>query len=188
MRASLNQQSKVLVGAAASKGNVQQLLAGKKVFHIATHGIISDDDPMQSFLALASSPGSQDDGRLTAREIYGLKLDADLVFLSACRTGLGRLSGDGVNGLTRPFLYAGASTVIATLSEVADEPSYLLVQSFYRSWLHSHRAADALRSAQLRLLNDLREHKVLTRQSSGPVQLPETPRLWAGFIVVGAPR
>src|SRR5438067_1798433 len=69
------------------------------------------------------------DGRLTAEEVYGLDLHADLVFLSACRTALGRISGDGVAGLARAFFYAGAASVVSTLWDVADEPTSQLWSS-----------------------------------------------------------
>jgi CHAT domain-containing protein len=85
----------------------------------------------------------EDDGRLTADEVYGLRLRARLVVLSACRTALGPLSGDGVIGFTRAFLYAGASSVVATSWDVPDEAGYEVMRRFYRA-----RAADERRGSQ----------------------------------------
>ena len=93
-----------------------------------------DEAPLDSFLALdATGPGDapSDDGRLTAREVYDLDLHARLVVLSACRSGLGRPSGDGLFGMARAFFYAGAETTVATLWDVADEPSARLMPRFH---------------------------------------------------------
>src|ERR1700730_14593533 len=102
------------------------------VIHLATHGIMRDDAPFDSFLALGHGAlGTENDGRLTAGEIYSLDLRANLVVLSACRTALGEISGDGIAGLTRAFFYAGASSVVATMWDVADEPTGHLMPEVY---------------------------------------------------------
>src|SRR6185295_18357087 len=94
----------VLSGADAREGAVRAALATHTVVHLATHGVVRDDAPLTSFLALGSGgPLPAQDGRLTAEEVYGLRLPATLVFLSACRSGRGRVTGDGVLGLTRAF-------------------------------------------------------------------------------------
>jgi CHAT domain-containing protein len=121
------------------------------------------------------------------REIYDIDLNADLVVLSACRTGLGPVSGDGVAGLARAFLYAGTPSVVATLWDVADEPAALLMPTFYGSLRRTPDKAQALRTAQLRLLKALRAGGVKVAGTLGPVTLREHPVLWAGFIVVGRP-
>ena len=158
------------------------------MLHFATHGIIRNDQPFDSFLALgASSADPAEDGRLTAQEIYGLELHADLVFLSACRSGMGKVSGDGLVGLTRAFWYAGTPSVIASLWDVADEPTYLLVTSFYRSRLRGDDKSRALRSAQLHLLRRLRAAQVSVHTSTGVAVLPEDPIFWAGFVLQGEP-
>jgi len=128
-----------------------------------------------------------DDGRLTAREIYDLDLDADLVVLSACRTGLGAVSSDGVIGMARAFLYAGTPSVVATLWDVADEPSARLMPNLYRSLKRIPDKAQALRRAQLILLNDLRNGRVKVETKTGTAILGEHPILWASFILVGRP-
>ncbi len=171
----------LLAGAQASKENVRALVPDKSVLHFATHGILRDDRPFDSFLALAG------DGRLTAQEIYDLDLEADLVVLSACRTGLGQITGDGILGLTRAFFYAGTPSVVATLWDVADEPTFLLVSEFYRSLHRLHDKSRALRAAQLRLLAALRAGQVKVATPAGSLVLPEHPVFWAGFALMGEP-
>jgi CHAT domain-containing protein len=178
----------LLEGRQASEIRVAKLARENTVLHFATHGIIRNDQPFDSFLALGSnSADPAQDGRLTAQEIYGLELHADLVFLSACRSGLGKVSGDGLVGLTRAFWYAGTPSVIASLWDVADEPTYLLVTNFYRSRLRGHDKSRALRSAQLRLLRRLRAAQVAVHTSTGVAVLPEDPIFWAGFVLQGEP-
>jgi CHAT domain-containing protein len=184
------------VGAEATEDRVRRIAGDRRVIHFATHGVIRTDDPLESFLALeVPAPGAaritgptwQNDGRLTVREIYDIDLNADLVVLSACRTGLGPVSGDGVAGLARAFLYAGTPSVVATLWDVADEPAALLMPTFYGSLRRTPDKAQALRTAQLRLLKALRAGGVKVAGTLGPVTLREHPVLWAGFIVVGRP-
>jgi CHAT domain-containing protein len=178
----------LLEGKEASETRVAKLAGDNTVLHFATHGIIRDDQPFDSFLALgASSAEPGHDGRLTAQEIYGLELHADLVFLSACRSGLGKVTGDGLVGLTRAFWYAGTPSVIASLWDVADEPTYRLVTAFYRFRIHGEDKSQALRSAQLRLLRQLRASKITIHTSTGVAVLPEDPVFWAGFVLQGEP-
>ena len=179
-----------LTGRAASEARLRSELAGASVLHVATHGVTLDDAPLDSYLALDASATAGDaanDGRLSAREIYDLDLRADLVVLSACRSGLGRLSGDGLFGLARAFFYAGARSVVATLWDVADEPSARLMPRFHEMLARGAGASESLRAAQLALLRDLRAGRVVVQGRRGPVPLPEHPSLWAGFVVLGRP-
>lgn len=107
--------------------------------------------------------------------------------MSVCRSGRGKVTGDGVVGLTRSFVYAGAPSVVATLWDVADEPTRRLVPEFYRGCLRHARPGRALRTAQLRLLSDLRAGRVRLSTPAGVITLPERPALWAAFIVLGEP-
>jgi CHAT domain-containing protein/tetratricopeptide (TPR) repeat protein len=173
-------------GDAAREALVRDAAAGKAVLHFATHAIVRDDDPFASFLALAGS-GVDDDGLLTAQEIYKLRLDADLVVLSACRSASGRVTGDGIATFARAFIYAGAPSIVASLWDVADEPTNRLVPEFYRVWLRGASKARALRTAQLRLLTDLRAGKVHVETPAGRVSIPEHPVFWAGFALLGEP-
>ena len=189
-----------LSGLHATEDRIRRLASERRILHFATHGVVRGDDPLGSFLALTvgsvSSAGQQakdskivpsDDGRLTASEIYDLRLDADLVVLSACRTGLGAVSGDGVVGLARAFLYAGTPSVVATLWDIADEPSALLMPRLYRSLGTSVDKAQALRIAQIAVLKQLRSRALTVSTPSGSAVLREHPVLWSGFILVGLP-
>jgi CHAT domain-containing protein len=112
--------------------------------------------------------GSEADGVLTVGDLYSLHWDADLVTLSACETGLGRVAnGDDVIGLTRGFLYAGARSIVASLWQVDDAATERLMMSFYRN-LETHDKREALRLAQIE-----------TR-----ARYPQ-PMYWAAFQVVG---
>jgi CHAT domain-containing protein len=176
-----------LKGAEASETNVRSAMTSAKVVHLATHGIVSSDDAFASYLALGRPIDASVDGRLTVEEVYGLNLQADLVVLSACRSGLGRISGDGVAGLARAFFYAGTPSVVATMWDVADTPTSQLVVDFYRSLgpeLQRDKA-EALRTAQLRLLRSLRAGQGRVDTPLGKLALPEDPLLWASFVLIG---
>lgn len=117
------------------------------MLHIASHGIFNTKKPLDSALLLAKDEAN--DGKLTVGELYSLKINADLVTLSACETGLGQInSGDDVVGLTRGFLYAGASSVVASLWQVDDEATSQLMIKFYTE-LGQKPKIEALRLAQL---------------------------------------
>jgi CHAT domain-containing protein len=178
-----NSEVTILEGSQATADHVRELASQYTVLHFATHGMASENQPFDSFLALGSSPS----GRLTARDIYGFNLQADLVFLSACQSGMGKVSGDGIIGLTRAFLYAGTRSVIASLWDVADLPTSRLVASFYRNWLQDKDKGRALRTAQLWLLHDLRTGQLRIRVASDEFSLPEDPIFWASFVLEGEP-
>ena len=158
------------------------------VLHFATHGFVFDDPTKPPFLALNRRGASaDDDGRLTLDEVYALRLEADLVVLSACRTGSGRVSSDGVQGLARGFFYAGAPSVLATFWDVTDEATATLMSAFYRQYVRTHAKAGSLRAAQVALLADLRAGKVVVTVSGRRITLPEHPLLWAAFFLSGEP-
>ena len=116
-------EATVLVRADATEVQVKKLLDTAGVIHFATHGDLSESDPLSSALLLVGGGG--EDGRLEVREVFGLDLHARLVVLSACETGLGKLSrGDEVVGLQRAFLYAGTPAVVTTLWKVDDKATY----------------------------------------------------------------
>ena len=131
----------------ASEAAVSRAAAQARVVHLATHGVVVDGSPLQSFVALAPADGQ--DGLLTVRDVLGWKLRGHLVVLSACQTGLGKVSGDGVLGLGRAFLYAGAPSVAVSLWSVDDDATAALMREFYTAWLGGQSKAAALRHAQL---------------------------------------
>jgi len=150
-------------------------LAQYRLVHFATHGLLNDDHPELSgvVLSLVDEKGAALDGFMRLHDIYNLNLPADLVVLSACQTGLGReVAGEGIVGLTRGFMYAGAARVVVSLWKVDDEASAELMRHFYRRMLgpeHLHPAA-ALRAAQ----------EAIRRQDRW-----RHPYYWAGFILEG---
>lgn len=121
--------------------------SGFSYIHFATHGQFNPDSPLKSALLLA--PDSESNGMLTADKLYSLKLDADLVTLSACETGLSKIAnGDDLVGLTRGFLYAGCNSIVASLWKVDDLATATLMVDFY-SGLNRMNKQQALRTAQL---------------------------------------
>lgn len=177
--------SSTLAGPDALEATVRARIADATVIHLATHGIAGGPDPLDGFIALGRSDDSREetDGRLTAAEVYRLELHADLVVLSACRTLVASENDDGLAGLTRAFLSAGAASIVATIWDVADETTVRLMPAFYDLRAGGGNKAEALRGAQLRLLRDLRAGRVTIRS----VRLAEDPFFWAGFILVGEP-
>jgi CHAT domain-containing protein len=149
-------------------------IADRRVVHLATHGLLDSEHPDLSglVLSLVDESGTPRDGFLRMHEIYNLRLPADLVVLSACQTALGRdIRGEGLFGLTRGFMYAGARRVVASLWQVDDESTAELMKRFYRAMLKERRRpADALRMAQLELSQ--------ARRWSAPFY-------WAGFVLQG---
>lgn len=149
-------------------------LADYRIVHLATHALLNNRHPEFSglVLSLVDRAGHPVDGFLRAYEVYNLRLRADLVVLSACRTALGEdVRGEGLMGLTRGFMYAGAPRVVASLWSVPDRGTAELMRRFYAGMLAKGlRPADALRAAQLAMRNDPRWR---------------APYHWAGFVLQG---
>jgi CHAT domain-containing protein len=140
-------KSTLLVRGQAGKDTVKRLAAAHNRLHFASHGLFRPDAPLASGLMLAPEGGR--DGMLTVSEIYDMALDADLVTLSACETGLGAIrSGDDVVGLNRGFLFAGARTIVSSLWSVEDEATKELMVRFYAG-LAKQPKREALRQAQI---------------------------------------
>lgn len=120
------------------------------ILHFAVHGELNQEDPLSSGLLLAGEGAT--DGKLKASEIFSLNLQADTVVLSACETGLGKITnGDEIIGLTRAFIYAGTPSVVTTLWKVNDRASYELMKEFYSN-LKRTKKSEALRQAQLKIM------------------------------------
>ncbi len=166
--ARLGEPTLVLTGAEATEAAVKRVASDRAVLHFATHGLISEDQPLASSLLLGEGDG--EDGYLRVDEIVSLDLHADLVVLSGCRTGLGKLSGDGILGFTRAFLYAGTPSIVVSLWDVSDRATADMMDHFYRALQKGLSKARALREALL----DARR-----RFSS--------PSVWAAFVLVGEP-
>jgi CHAT domain-containing protein len=139
--------SRVLVRKEANLSAFRRYGDNYRYLHFASHGVFDPDKPLDSALLL--SPDEQSDGRLTVSQLYSMRLDADLVTLSACETGLGKIAnGDDVVGLTRGFLYAGSRSIVASLWKVDDEATAYLMTRFY-SALKGTSKREALRLAQI---------------------------------------
>ena len=177
----------VLVGPEATESRVRAASGGQRAVHLATHGMVFDDRPFDSFLALAPESSLGSDGRLTTSEVYGLQLNADVVVLSGCRTATGQLSGDGVQGLARAFFYAGTPSVVATLWDLPDAPAQYLFPEFFRKWIAGESRSAALRDAQLSLIRALRRGAISVTTPLGAVKLPEHPAVWASPVLLGQP-
>ena len=194
-------ESSVYVGKEATEEKSKTLSANRDILHFATHAKLNEDDPLSSAVLLARE--DKEDGRLEVREIFGMDLKANLVVLSGCETGLGKLStGDELVGLTRAFIYAGTPSVVASLWSVDDSSTAHLMASFYRN-LKTMSKVEALRQAQLELIRGEGRSDLLARRgvggigklgetvkseslSQGPVSISTSrPYFWAPFILVG---
>ncbi|HVG94133.1 MAG TPA: CHAT domain-containing protein, partial [Planctomycetota bacterium] len=174
-----------LLGAEASEGRLRQVLgapgpAGQtrwRCIHLACHGLLDVERPSDSALAL--SRGDGEDGFLTVLEIFRLRVPADLVVLSACQTGQGPyVRGEGVIGLPRAFMYAGAPRVLVSLWNVDDAATKALMVAFHDAWKPGVPAARALHAAQ-----------IAVRDEQGPngKRKWENPRYWAAWSLWGLP-
>ncbi|MBC7187918.1 MAG: CHAT domain-containing protein [Calditrichaeota bacterium] len=152
------------------------LLAHARYVHFATHSLLDEATISRSCLVLAPGTGANDDGLLRMSEVFDLHLHAELVVLSACQTARGRLyRGEGVRGLTRAFLYAGASSVMVSLWDVEDRSTADLMQNFYGYLAQGMSKTEALRAAQL----------ALRRSGSRAYR---HPYYWAPFVLIGDDR
>lgn len=153
-------------GAAATEGFVKRNAGNFNILHFATHGSYNYRQPLYSCLLFP--PDDTDDGRLNVWEVFGMKLDAKVVTLSACETGLGNISkGDELTGLSRAFLFAGSSSVVVSLWAVADYPTSFLMTRFY-AYLKTHPVQEALTLAQ-----------------RDAMKIYPQPLYWAPFVLIG---
>ena len=156
----------------ANEDNVRTRdLTSYRYVHVATHGLLDAERPQFTGVVLSLVGNKTNDGFLRTDEIFNLKLGAPLVMLSACETGLGKEKrGEGVIGLTRAFMYAGAPTVGVSLWSVADKSTAELMTDFYKRLLGGAASASAMRDAQLAMI---------TRKNYS------APFYWAPFVLVG---
>lgn len=139
--------SEIFARAQASEEIFKSRAPAFRMLHVASHGEFNGADALQSRLLLAKS--GTEDGSLTVGDLYNMRLDADLVTLSACETGLGKVqTGDDVLGLTRGFLFAGSSNIVASQWKVDDQATGVLMQHFYANLSQGKPKREALREAQ----------------------------------------
>lgn len=159
-----------LLGTDASESAVKQKMKTAPVIHMATHGLLEADNVFaRSYLSsMALAPDGDSDGFLTVREVMEMELEAELAVLSACDSGRGKITGDGVVGLSRAYLAAGVPTVVVSLWPVSDQATAYMMVQFYDALSKGQSKASALRTAML-----------ATRQQVSD------PRLWAPFTLYG---
>lgn len=163
-------KTQALIGKEATEGEILRRISQSKMIHLATHGLLNEFQYQGLKIpgAIALSADSSRDGLLTSSEILALKLNAELVVLSACNTGRGAITGDGVMGLSRAFISAGVPSIVVSLWSVPDEPTAYLMIQFYQKMQQNYDKAAALRQALLATMK----------------KYPE-PNNWAAFILIG---
>jgi CHAT domain-containing protein len=173
LRKILGKDGVVLLGAEATETAFKsEPLADFKIVHLAAHGFADTQFPERSGLVLGVDKNSHDDGILQVREIIRLRFNADLVTLSACNTGVGKLQGEeGVTNLVEAFLVSGARAVVASLWSADDTYTVALMERFYTHLEEGQDKAAALRRAKLDLLAKYGK------------QVP--PYYWGAFVLVG---
>lgn len=164
-----NERAKVFIGVDALEENFKEHSLDYGIIHLASHGLLDELNPMYSSILLTADEYS--DGFLTAREILKYELDADLVVLSACETATGKLiEGEGLLGLSRAFFGATVQSIVASLWPVEDQSTRILMEYFYMNLNNGMQIVEALRSAQISLMNDSKY---------------KHPYFWAPFILLG---
>ena len=162
--------SRVFRGPAATEAAFRREAPAAGILHVATHGYVETIDPRRSVLVLAPTGDTpEQDGYVTVADVMSMNLQARLVVLSACRSGLGPISAEGVAGFQRAFFAAGARSLLLSLWDVADRPTARFMTAFHRSFATRADTAGAARDARLSMLRE---------------QAPL--REWAGFVAVGA--
>ncbi|MEM1319358.1 MAG: CHAT domain-containing protein [Bacteroidota bacterium] len=164
--------SKAFMHDEASERQFKEQVQNYKYVHIASHSFVNTETPSYSGIAFArAAEGSSEDGILFSAESYFLDLNADLVVLSSCESGTGRLAGEeGLLSLTRGFTYAGVPNIVASLWKVSDKHTSKLMRQFYAHLLKDESHAQALRSAKLKLAKSKKT---------------AAPRLWSSFVLIG---
>jgi CHAT domain-containing protein len=165
----------VLLGGDSTEAAIKrEPLRRYRHLHFATHSLIDEQSPWRSAIVLSLDSDAEEDGYLDVTEIARLNLDCDLAVVSACQTGRGKLlSGEGIVGLSRAFLQAGARSVIVSLWNVSDISTGQLMKSFYQHMTGGLSNAAALRQAKLQML--------------GSGKAPRHPYYWSPFVMVGKP-
>lgn len=187
--AALHRNVRTYLGDGAREEGIKALDSDAKIIHIAAHGCYDDRLPLNSglFLSLPTDDvtGKRENGFLQAWEIFeSVRLDADLVVLSACQSGLGQeLGGEGLIGLTRAFQYAGARSVAASLWQVDDQVTAELMLRFYRHLRSGKTKNTALQAAQI----DLIQTPIEVRGDDGETLMIDAsaPYFWAAFQILG---
>jgi CHAT domain-containing protein len=175
------------LGDQATEEHAKAIGKGVRYLHFASHGLLDERFPLNSALALTipeRPAAGQANGLLQAWEIFEqMRIDADLVTLSACETALGKeMGGEGLVGLTRAFQYAGARSVLASIWSVGDDSTAELMTRFYGHLKAGKAKDEALRAAQIELI---RQRRLLKDTAHGTALAVSHPFHWAAFQLVG---
>jgi CHAT domain-containing protein/Tfp pilus assembly protein PilF len=171
----------VWTGREASEERFKSLAPEFRYLHLSAHGSVDEAVPLYSGLSLAAAPHGPEDGFLHAYEILALPLRCDLVILSGCQTGRGRIyAGEGLLGLTRCFLHAGAGRALVSLWAVNDASTALLMERFYANLAAGRGAAEAISEARSALRG------MVSQDPSGRAVSYAHPFFWAPFVLIGA--
>ena len=168
-------RQKSLLGSEATEEALKlESLKRYRRLHFATHSLIDEKSPLRSAVVLTPGDQAKEDGLLEVSEISRLDIDCDLAVVSACQTGRGQLlSGEGIVGLSRAFLLAGARSVVVSLWNVSDTSTSRLMKYFYQNLTGGLGNAAALRKAKLQML--------------GGVKQTRHPYYWSSFVMIGKP-
>lgn len=161
------------VGKNATEESFKKNIQGYNIVHFAGHGIVDDTDPMRSRLAFSSSSDSSNQPYLFTQELLGMDVSADLVVLSACKSGAGKIiNGEGTLSLARGFFYAGSKSVVMSYWSIDDLSTSQIISFFYKNLKKGMSKSEALRQAKLEFLNTAPPEK-------------QHPFYWGAFVVIG---
>ncbi len=167
--------SRVFINEQATEAHFKKYAADYNVLHLATHTMMRDDAPLYSMVAFTNVDNSDtvEDNKLFAYEIYNMQLNAQMVVLSSCNSGFGKMQkGEGMMSLARGFIYAGCPSIIMTLWQVTDKSSSELMTSFYKYLKRGKSKQEAMRLAKIDYLETADD-------------LTSNPYFWSGFVVLG---
>ena len=168
--------STILKGNQATESAFKSEATNYGILHFATHALVDDFSPGNTRLIFDLNETGEDDGYLHSHEIYNMKLNADLVTLSACNTGFGKIKkGEGVMSLSRAFAYAGSPNSLVSLWPASDKSSPIVMESFYQNLADGMPKDEALRKAKLDYLESTPEKGT-------------HPFYWSGFVFIGNPQ
>lgn len=157
----------------ATVSKFKEIAGNYKILHIATHGIVDNQNPVHSRLMFSPVSSQTDGGYLQYNDLFNLELNADLAVLSACNTGYGHNSeGEGIIALSRGFLYSGVPSLVISLWKVEDESTAAIMKSFYKYLKDGYSKDESLRKAKLDYLK--------TTDNLG-----SSPYYWSGFVNIG---
>ncbi|MRR20252.1 CHAT domain-containing protein [bacterium] len=157
----------------ATEGAYKSEAQHYKIIHLAMHTLVNDRDPAYSKMIFSASPDGSEDGMLNTYEVYSVPVNAMMVVLSSCNTGVGRLvSGEGLLSLARGFLYAGSRSVLMSMWEVEDKSASTVMHSFYKNMRSGQTKSSALRNARLKFLRSADQGR-------------SHPYYWSALVIYG---